>query len=220
MSSGVAVNLTVSDEQKRQLAADLAGIKNGVAKACAQAINKTLATGRATVTKRLAPELAIKQKLIREQIGVRKADYKTQRGYVTIRKKSLPLYDFNPIPKLPLHEARAAAATKGKKPPKRPAVGISVKVRPGRGRQVLAHTFIARMKSGHVGIFERAGRGGKRVPRKVIKERWGPTPLGVFLNAPGIAEDVLAKLGGTLAKNLESQVDYLLAKSKADTAAS
>lgn len=59
--------------------------------------------------------------------------------------------------------------------------GVSVRVK--SGRKTLRHAFMATMKSGHTGVFERVGKGHKRVTKKgrsymsglPIKELYGPS---------------------------------------------
>jgi len=221
MATPGVLSLTVSDAQVAALVADLGEIPKGVPKAIVGAINKTLATGRSLVVKRLTKELALKQKVIRDTIGIRKATYDTKRGVITISRKGISLMQFSPIPAVPAYEHKVALIRKlvqkgqGIEKLRLPA-GVSVRVRPGKPREILKGTYVAKMRSGHVGVYERRRTGGKRAPRLPIQERFGPTPEGVFSHAPGVAADVMSQLGATLQKNLDSQVDRLLDRKKAD----
>jgi hypothetical protein len=53
--------------------------------------------------------------------------------------------------------------------------GVSVMIYKGGGRQVIPGSFLATMKSGHVGVFTRMGK--KRLP---IQERYGPPISSIF----------------------------------------
>lgn len=194
---------------------ELASIANGANKAFATAINRTLTTVRSRVAKRLAKTINLPagnastpdEGTVSGFIDVQKASSggtggaANLEGAVSITGKPISLMLFKPTPSQP--------------GPTRVA-GVSVLTRRGKARELLKHTFVARMKSGHTGVFERMGRGNKRVRRLRIQERFGPTPYGVFENAPGIAEEILADAGDVLEKNILSQVDRLLDRSKAD----
>lgn len=195
------VSVSVNDAQRRDLEETLAHIKNGAARALTVGINRTGTTGKSRITRRLTSILALKRKQIADVIKWAKANFDTLEGKIIINRKGIPLYEFSPRPT---------------QPGKTKAAGVSVKVKKQEPRKVLAHTFIAQMKSGHVGIFERRGRGNKRSPRLPIDERFGPTPLGVFANAPGVAQEELSALGDILRKNVASQVDRLLNRRKVD----
>lgn len=206
-----SIVVSVSPDRIASLVDELAGIRNGVPKAVTAAVNRTLTTGRSIVVKRLAQELALKQKHIREAIALRKATFETLAGAIVLSRKPIPLIEFAPKPAQPVTDYAARMKLRG----------VSVKVRRGKPRETLKGTFVARMKSGHVGVFERSFKGGsiggKRVGRlKLAKERTGPTPQGVFERAPGVAADVLGQLGPVLEKNLASQVDRLLQRKKPD----
>lgn len=58
--------------------------------------------------------------------------------------------------------------------------GVSVQVKRRGGRKVVRGAFIARMRSGHEGVFRRQVEGGKRVPRLPIKELFSTSPAEVI----------------------------------------
>lgn len=243
----MAVNLvSVSIPPERVLEIDrtLDGIKKGAVRAITVAVNKTANTGRSRIVKRLAKIINLKQGradgsekgTLNRYIRVRKANFDTLEAYIRLTREGIPLTFFDPKPDRPGEQGN-----KG---------GVSVKTRKGKGREVLTGTFVAQMRSGHVGVFERARtithsslsesdrlaynagflhfrksrlvtRGmNTRVPRLPIEHRYGPTPLGVFEHAPGVAAEELAALGPILDKNLDSQVQRLLAGKKPDESTS
>lgn len=197
----VEVSVAVSPAQLADLRQTLAGVTNGVPRVLVGAINKTLLTGRSRIVKRIGQEIELKQKVIRESVGIRRAKGgESPQGAITFSRKPIPLAKFSPQPSQP---------GKG-----RGRVGVTVKVRKGK-RETLRGTFVARMKSGHLGVFERKGRGAARAKRGPIIERYGPTVIGVFQGAPGVAAEEIAALAPVLQKNIASQVDRLLARRKA-----
>jgi hypothetical protein len=107
--------------------------------ACSAAINRTLTEGRTSIVRALSTELTLKVGSIREVVSIRKVDKKAVAaglsGHITLSDSARPLYDF------PHREGKR---------------GISVRVRKGKPPEKYRHWFVAKMKSGHVGIFGRA----------------------------------------------------------------
>lgn len=58
--------------------------------------------------------------------------------------------------------------------PRQTAKGVSLSVKKGAARRVIRGAFIARMKSGHVGVFHRMSPPGKRYLGKVGRHRGTP----------------------------------------------
>lgn len=127
--------------------------KDQIPAACSAAINRTLTEGRTSIVRALSNEVTLKVGSVREVVNiakVNKADVAGGKaGSITLSDSPRPLYDFPNNGKI----GRA---------PKR---GISVRVRKRKPPEKFRHWFVAKMKSGHVGIFGRAkGRdksGGK-----------------------------------------------------------
>lgn len=81
--------------------------------------------------------------------------------------------------------------------------GVSVSVNRGK-RTLLAHAFIARMRSGHEGIFWRRGKG--RLP---IMELLGSRPVDALLHpgeATGVAERGVQSFGDTFHRLLPEEL--------------
>jgi hypothetical protein len=188
------ISITLNDAQRKAVQQMLVGIKNGLERAMPPAINRTISTGRTRIVRRIGNEIALRAKTIREAFTLGKASRAKPVGLIRIRRKPVPLVEFNPRQTL---------------------AGVTVKVRKKEARQLLRSTFLGVMASGHEGVFERRREGPGRVPRLPIDERMGPTVLGVFEGAPGVAADELAQLGEVLEKNVLSQVDRLLARRRA-----
>jgi hypothetical protein len=106
------------------------------------AVNRTLATGRTRFARVLREEINLKVADIRAEVKLKKislADAKNATGAVEgrieIKQRFIPLIDFP-----------GTRAVKG---------GVSVLVSKSKGREVMLGAFIAVMKSGHRGVFER-----------------------------------------------------------------
>jgi hypothetical protein len=134
-----------------------------VSAAASRALNRAISTVRTDVTRKLAKELGLAQTPIRERLEIQSASPKRLEATLVVSSKPVPLIEY------------AARQTKP-----------GVTYRGPQGRRLLRGSFIARMRSGHVGVFKRRTR--KRLP---IFERVGaPLPL-VALKAK-ILESALA----------------------------
>lgn len=174
------------------------------------AINRSLTSIRSRVVKRLAGEINMLQRDIRDSVTINKANYDKLTGAVTVSKKPVPLIDF-------------IGTVQNK-------VGVSVLVRKSEGRQMLKGAFIQTMPTGHVGVFERlnhlatkgpnAGIGGlttwdgrlyRKAWRFAIGERFGLTLTGYLTNAPAVVAEETAAASEIFQKNLMSQLSRRLA---------
>lgn len=205
------IDIQISEAQRKALADSLAGVANGVAIAVTSAVNRTLRTGRTILRRRIQQIVNIKTAYFNDRaVSIMQATRSTQQGYLKISRNQIPLIQFG---------ARAGKT------------GVSVEIKKGM-RERHPHWFKAKMASGHEGIFKRFGpkvpmtsgyyapsgphnRSG-RVLRQRITEIKGPSILGVYQNAPAAAAEVLSDIGTELQKNLDSQVDRLLQRKKAD----
>lgn len=136
-------------------------VKNGAEKAIIRAANQTAVTARSRVVKTTNERLYLTQKRIREETRVTKTNTVKVGASVHISRKALPLVDFPHITSF---------------------VGLSVTVRRARAAEFYRHRFVARMPSGHVGIFERrfSSKTGKPAGRLKIDEVPGPSIGMVF----------------------------------------
>lgn len=178
----MSFSLHYHDERIKH-AVDVLGVE--APKAIARALNRGATTARATMQRRVAVDMKLKVGAVREEIKVDQArpfaDRLRARVWVTGNR--IPLIDF------------------GARQTKR---GVSADT--GQGRKVYPHTFIAKMRSGHVGVFQRKtiGRGSKRLP---IIERFGPSLPLVFSKH---AQEGLVAGEASIAKNLEHELGYAL----------
>ena len=91
---------------------------------------------------------------------------------------------------------------KGVMPPAKGPVKAQVKK---SGGAELKMAFVAKMKSGHIGVFERKGE--KRLP---IKELFGPSTTGMFKANENVNVAVLEKIQETLDKRIEHELGRIL----------
>lgn len=72
---------------------------------------------------------------------------------------------------------------------------------------VLKHAFVARMKSGHTGVYQRTGK--NRTP---IQEHFGPHAARLFEKTPGVEKMLMDNGAEKFLSELGRQADYLIAK--------
>lgn len=195
----------------QQLAAvqqSLAEIKNGLPQALTAAINKTLPKVRTLEARAVGEVLNLPYRDILHTMSVRKATRSGLSGSVYCRRQPVPLIKYG-----------------AKQTPK----GVSVTVRRDKGAEELAGWFVATMPNGHKGVFARDPAGkrktivketavnGRVALRKQstelpIREKYGPTAVGVLAGKPGLIDQIAEQASASLAVNLDSQVERLLAK--------
>lgn len=115
--------------------------------------NRSLTTVRASVVRRLGAKINITQTEIKKSVLIDRFAPGKLQGSVEVIRKPIPLFAFRGT-----YQTRA---------------GVSVLVDKDRGREILKGTFIATMKSGHEGVFERGAHAPTEGPNAgaVLKRR-------------------------------------------------
>ena len=161
----------------------LAKVQGGLGKALERTLNRTGPGMRTDAVREIRAHYNLPVKRIRQDLSVTKASAKTGRLEVRVRAKGK---------KLPLIAFKTRPASPTTKPPK---AGVLVSVRKDQAGKRLKRGFVARMGSGHVGVFERKVAGGKRAGRLPVAELMGPSMSGMLrnedvqTNAHGKAQD-------------------------------
>lgn len=170
---------------------ELRDVKNGMDRAMKAAVRRTATTMRSRVGKAVAGYLNVKQKDVKNTVTVR--DRGDAGSEVKITGKRIPLIKF------------------GAKWNRRNA-GATYQIRRGGARTTAPGTFIrARRKSGKEAVFIRPGKA-----RTPIWERFGPSVPHVAPDVPEIKRLMEGGASEILDKNLASQVDRLLKRSRAN----
>lgn len=194
------------------------------AKATARALNRTADSTKTHAVRRVAADLDIAQRRIRENIYVTRARPDRLVATVEARPGGAGVGTFQSKKaaqgRIPLLEFHARARKRG---------GVSYRLPTGRG--LAPQGFIAMMASGHVGVFKRIPgtqmerskwlrhslRLGRDMKRQKIMELFGPS-IPHSLSSPAILEAVKATAGETLQKNLLHELEYLLSQQGGGTA--
>jgi len=167
----------------------LGNIKKGAPTVIRRAVNKTATQAKTLASKEIRKVVNLKAKLVGQHIVINRANFKSLTARMKISGKPISLLEYG------------ARQTK---------TGVSVRVRKGRKIEKHKSHFIAKMKSGHRGVFERRIINGKRAGRLPLDEKVGPSIPAVFqFNAE---KQVTLVSAVNLQKNLDHEILYLLSK--------
>lgn len=161
----------------------IALLRDRAPQAIARALNRAGTSGRAYMTQQITKDTGLTSKHVKREILIEKG-----REFINlvIRGARLPLIAFG---------------AKGPEPSRGRGRGVTYRLPSGRGR--IPDAFIARMRSGHRGVFKRSPRSG-RLP---IFEPKGPSLPHVFTKyLPGGCEHA----GEALSRNLAHEMEFAL----------
>lgn len=166
----------------------LALIPGGVQKAVPRAINRAMESGRAAGVEKVREQYTVKAKAVRSTIKLSRANSRNMEGVITSIGSPIPLYDFKVNPK----------TVNGRR---RSPIRVSVK----KGQQsALGKSFIARLGSGKVGVFERLGN--KRLPIKMLFGPSAPQMIG----SDSVIDYIEKAAVDTMDKRLDHEIGRLL----------
>jgi hypothetical protein len=181
--ANVSVNLNTSDWQR--------AIKALRAKAPARivrALNRSVTSMQTAMAREVSKDMGIKVGDAKKAMRVQKATDSTMKADVIASGARLPLIAFG---------------AKGPEPSRGKGRGVTARMQGGRNRY--PHAFIATMRSGHRGVFQRTSVPGG--PRSPIRELKGPSIPHVFNKHASIG---LERGEEALVTNLQHEFDYLL----------
>lgn len=161
--------------QIRPINGGFAGLGKRAQNAMVHVLNRVATSARATGAKAIAEDLGAKQAAVRKAVIVKKATFDTMESLVVASGKRIPLIEFVKNTAGQYLSQLVAAQRRGMRGFGRGRArggGVPYTL---RGKRSVAGSFIARMPSGHVGIFRRLGK--KRL--KII-ELFGPSMTLVF----------------------------------------
>ena len=153
-------------------------------KAITRSLNKTINSVKTDASRKIREELTLLDKDVKRDLAVRRARRGELAAAVVVTVRRTGLIKFR---------ARQTAR------------GVTVQVKRKGGRKLLAHAFIAKMPSGHRGVFERE-KGVKRLP---INELLSGS-VGQFLDNERVLSQIGEAAQEKFTKELSSQVDFLL----------
>lgn len=177
-------------EQAQELLKDIPGASK---KAVSTALRKSL---------RNAKKEAVKK--VRERYTIRKAGYVSRTIKMKVENMTGILSSKGPVNDLSYFKTNPKTVPK-RRPPK--GKYLYSQVVKGQGGTI-AHAFLAKMKSGHVGVFQRAGHGASNASLPISKLSGPSTPQ--MLGSPSVTEFIAKKMLERMDKNLEHEIDAFL----------
>lgn len=177
-------------EQAQELLKDIPGATK---KAVSTALRKSL---------RNAKKEAVKK--VRERYTIRKAGYVSRTIKMKVENMTGILSSKGPVNDLSYFKTNPKIVPK-RRPPK--GKYLYSQVVKGQGGTI-AHAFLAKMKSGHVGVFQRAGHGASNASLPISKLAGPSTPQ--MLGSPSVTEFIAKKMLERMDKNLEHEIDAFL----------
>jgi hypothetical protein len=207
--------IEITEKQIDRINLLLSGITKGPEKAIKNVFDRALTTARSHTFKELSNVYAISKTNLRAEtnVNLRKAIAQDNEvvGYLSFSGFAIPLYRFNVSPKTPTP---------------RESESVSVGVLKG-ARTKFSHAFVAKMKSGHYGIFERlsgeymknrANKSGKskhaeRIGAETQQGRYdqfyGPSTAKMVENTKVITK-IEAAAQETINKRIEQEISRIL----------
>ena len=205
-----AVGLYISEdfggnsvERARKL---LVGIPNGVTKAVRSALPRAASALKTESTKAIRERYDISAANIRagENITVKIHDTEAQ---VKFSGKKIPLYRYNgTTPKFPTTDNSKTIRTivAGQLRPVHPSVAASAHQLKGTSVKRFENAFVAKMKSGHIGIFERTG-GITSSGSNEIKELQGSS-VAQMLGSKEVQDELVNKASQKFEERMEHEI--------------
>jgi len=176
----------------------LAKVRGGLGKALERTLNRVGEGMRTETDREIRAAYHVKRKYTLRNLKLFPAIAKYNRYWVMVRAEGA---------KLPLIAFQTRPASPPAKPPK---AGTLVSVRKDKTGKRIKHGFVARMESGHVGVFEREIVGGKRVGRLKIIEMRGPSVKGMLRKEVMQTGAVLERAKERADKRLQHEVKQVL----------
>jgi len=176
--------------------------KENAIKAGIRAVNRTANNAKTAMVRVIAADMGLQSKAVRDKITVQVAKNTGQApaGYLYADSKRVPLIEF---------KARGPEPSRGR------GRGVKAKLKGGAG--VYPRAFIATMRSGHRGVFERntaiRARKGQASgsPALGIHELYGPSIAQSFNTNSAVAQDRASEM---LSKNMASEVKFMLSQAQ------
>jgi len=183
------VDISIDERQVKRISNILYGIPNGTNRALNNALNRGITTVRSETSKGITRVYDIKPAVVKSDgnIKLRKSTPSSLVGEITFSGFKIPLYKFGVTPKNP-GTGKVVAARQKKSSLMTP----------------FADAFIAKMKSGHVGIFER-----KRDSRFPVEEIMGSS-VAQMAGDTVVYDEVEKKAQETIDKRVEQEITRLL----------
>lgn len=200
-------DLVLTGQQNHSAARLIQRFKERFPAAIVRALNRSAVSARANMASNVAKDVGLKVGTVRDQITIQEATQAKFLARVAISGKRIPLIDFN---------ARGPEPSRGR------GRGVTARLPGGAGRY--PHAFIARMRSGHRGVFQRVGAQsigslGPGASRRRSVGAWSPNLPIYELRGPSLPKvftkhmpEGLRHAHESLIKNLRSEIRFAMSQ--------
>jgi hypothetical protein len=187
----VSFTVTLDPSQLSAARDALQYVGNGYQRATMRAANYAAARTKTATGKKLIALLTADAQRIKDSLMVKRATLANNTSVLDITGKAIPLFRFDVAFMYP--------TVKG---------GVTAKMfKTGIAPTHLKHAFVAKMKSGHVGVFSR-----ETDARFPLREHFGPNAARAFEKTPGVENELVGFGGEQYLKELDRQVTLLFKK--------
>lgn len=184
--------VSLAEDQIERLQKRLFGFEEQIDKVKARAINRSASTAQSTLVKEIRQRYNVKAKDVRSTVTIRRAKPSSPQAEIRSNGSVLPATSFKINPR----------TVNGKR---RTPIRISYK----RGStKTLEDAFIARLNTGHLGVFKRLGK--ERFP---IQKQFGPSVPQMAGNDQ-VVESVIESANEMLDKRLDHEINRILSGSR------
>ncbi len=203
----------IGTEKFKEAERQLADIPGGMERALKSATKRAVSYLRTQSTKEIRERYDITRKNIRAEQNI-KVQYRYFNGIeakITFRGNKIPLYRYGGTsPTIPTVNAEKTvmAIVNGKLRPVHPGIAASGHQLTSTSPTTFDNAFVAQMKSGHIGIFERTG-GKTSSGDAEIKELMGSS-VPQMLGNDEVRESLAEKTAAKLDERLEHEVNRIL----------
>ena len=184
----MSFSITLDPAQLSAAQDALAYIRNGYPRAVMRAGNYAAARTKTATYKKLTSLITADPDRIKDSLTTQRATLSNLVAVLNIAGKAIPLFRFDVSFMYPTVSG-----------------GVTAKIfKTGAAPLVLKHAFVAKMKSGRVGVFTRDTQ--KRLP---ITESFGPHATRVFEQTPGVDKELMDFGAERYLAELDRQVKLL-----------
>jgi len=207
------IRLTIDSDKLDRATKLLAGIPDGMSKALKSAIARTTSTVRSQSSRAISSVYAISINNLRGNVYVRSRQQSSPDGVVGVIQfagNKIPLFRYDSSPKYPTKDRSRTvhAIIHGGWRTVNPSMAASAHQLRSTGQTRFEHVFVAMMKNGHTGIFERNG-GISRTGGDAISEIMGSSYTQMLAKTE-VLEEISEKAIETFDKRMEHEITRIL----------
>jgi hypothetical protein len=187
------IDIAVNNRDLENAEEFLKGFGKTAKRAVARVVNRTAAGVRTDAVKEVRKEYTVKATTVRKSFKIKKAGNSVLEAAAVSSGPRLGLIHFGARPGKP----------NGKRTP------VSVQVR--KKRKIVKNAFVAKMPSGHVGVFERSGEFGRN-RKKYLERIRNLYTLAVpsMASKEDVEEEIRLKAYKRFSKDLYHEIDYAM----------